>query len=73
MDAKASSTKVTPSRTTGRGRGKYETRPSLKDGKVEASLPKEKALSTSEIFKTFSTGYVRLNGILFTRTRYVPV
>lgn len=42
VDAKASSTKVTPSRTTGRGRGKYETRPSLKDGKVEASLPKEK-------------------------------
>ncbi|KAL3357386.1 hypothetical protein AABB24_017875 [Solanum stoloniferum] len=67
-DAKASSIKVTPSRTTGKGRGKYETRPSLKDGKVEASLPKEKASSTSEIFKTFSTGYVRLNGILFTRT-----
>lgn len=67
-DAKASSIKAAPSRTTGKGRGKYETRQSLKDGKVDASLPKEKASSISEIFKTFSTGYVRLNGILFTRT-----
>ncbi|XP_055809262.1 nonsense-mediated mRNA decay factor SMG7-like [Solanum dulcamara] len=67
-DAKASFIKAAPSRTTGKGRDKYETRQSLKDGKVEASLAKEKASSISEIFKTFSTGYVRLNGILFTRT-----
>ncbi|CAN4109309.1 unnamed protein product [Withania somnifera] len=67
-DAKVSSIKAAPSRTAGKGRGKCETRQSLKDEKVEASLPKEKAPSICEIFKTFSTGFVRLNGILFTRT-----
>lgn len=70
-DAKALFIKAEPSRTTGKGRGKCETRKPLKDVKVEASLPKEKASSISEIFKTFRMGFVRLNGILFTRTRYV--
>ncbi|OIS97991.1 PREDICTED: protein SMG7-like [Nicotiana attenuata] len=67
-DAKALFIKAEPSRTTGKGRGKCETRKPLKDVKVEASLPKEKASSISEIFKTFRMGFVRLNGILFTRT-----
>ncbi|XP_060177263.1 nonsense-mediated mRNA decay factor SMG7-like [Lycium barbarum] len=67
-DAKASSIKAAPSRTTGKGRGKSEIRQSQKDEKVEASVAKEKGSSISEIFKTFSTGFVRLNGILFTRT-----
>ncbi|CAN4118646.1 unnamed protein product [Withania somnifera] len=49
-DAKVSSIKAAPSRTTGKGRGKGEMR------------------HISEIFQTFSTGFVRLNGILFTRT-----
>ncbi|PHU05765.1 Protein SMG7 [Capsicum chinense] len=67
-DAKASAIKAAPSRTTGKGRGKYEMRQSLKDEKVEASISKENTSNISEIFKTFSTGFVRLNGILFTRT-----
>ncbi|KAK4345918.1 hypothetical protein RND71_036094 [Anisodus tanguticus] len=67
-DAKALSVKAAPSRPTGKGRGKSEMRQSLKDDKVVASLPKEKASGISEIFKTFSTGFIRLNGILFTRT-----
>ncbi|KAF3629197.1 hypothetical protein FXO38_27822 [Capsicum annuum] len=67
-DAKASAIKAAPSRTTGKGRGKYEMRQSLKDEKVEASISKENTSNISEIFKNFSTGFDRLNGILFTRT-----
>ncbi|KAM3248053.1 nonsense-mediated mRNA decay factor SMG7 [Capsicum annuum] len=43
-------------------------RQSLKDEKVEASISKENTSNISEIFKNFSTGFDRLNGILFTRT-----
>ncbi|XP_028127389.1 protein SMG7-like isoform X4 [Camellia sinensis] len=66
-DAKAS-VKMPPARMTGKGRGKGkgETRVP-KDDRVEASLVKEKA-SLPEIFKAFSICFVRLNGILFTRT-----
>ncbi|KAF5938147.1 hypothetical protein HYC85_025653 [Camellia sinensis] len=66
-DAKAS-VKMPPARMTGKGRGKGkgETRVP-KDDRVEASLVKEKA-SLPEIFKAFSIRFVRLNGILFTRT-----
>ncbi|XP_060208735.1 nonsense-mediated mRNA decay factor SMG7-like [Lycium barbarum] len=67
-DTKASSTKPLPPRTTGKGRGKGETRQPMKDDKVEAISVQEKASSMSDIFKTFSTRFVRLNGILFTRT-----
>lgn len=45
----------------------------MKDDKVEAISVQEKASSMSDIFKTLTTRYVRLNGILFTRTRYFPV
>lgn len=57
-------------RTTGRGRGKGEARVSSKDNKLEASTVKERASSTSEIFSAFGIRFVRLNGLLFTRTRY---
>ncbi|XP_033509310.1 nonsense-mediated mRNA decay factor SMG7-like isoform X1 [Nicotiana tomentosiformis] len=67
-DTKASSTKAVRPRTTGKGRSKGETRHPLKDGRVEASSVQEKGSSMSDIFKTFSTRFVRLNGILFTRT-----
>ncbi|PHT54920.1 60S ribosomal protein L23 [Capsicum baccatum] len=67
-DAKASAIKEAPSRTTGKGRDKYEMRQSLKDEKVEASILKENTSNISEIFKTFSTEFIWLNGILFTRT-----
>ncbi|XP_015061120.1 protein SMG7-like isoform X1 [Solanum pennellii] len=67
-DTKVSSTKAVPLRTIGKGRGKGETRQPMKDDKVEAISVQEKASSMSYIFRTFSTRYVRLNGILFTRT-----
>ncbi|KAM3343124.1 hypothetical protein P3S68_028090 [Capsicum galapagoense] len=43
-------------------------RQSMKDEKVEASILKENTSNISEIFKTFSTEFIWLNGILFTRT-----
>ncbi|KAL8037024.1 hypothetical protein ABFX02_11G013200 [Erythranthe guttata] len=67
-DAKAATVKTTPSRVNGRSRGKGETRPSLKENKVEASSVKESASSKFELFRVFMTRFVRLNGILFSRT-----
>ncbi|KAA8517982.1 hypothetical protein F0562_015456 [Nyssa sinensis] len=67
-DAKASSVKTAPARMTGKGRGKGETRASLKDSRVEASLVKERLSNKPETHKMFSIRFVRLNGILFTRT-----
>lgn len=67
-DPKASSTKAVPPRMTGKGRGRGETRQPMKDDKVEAISVQEKASSMPDIFKTFTMRFVRLNGILFTRT-----
>ncbi|KAK4359640.1 hypothetical protein RND71_021869 [Anisodus tanguticus] len=67
-DTKASSTKAVPPRATGKGRGKGETWQPMKDDKVEAMSVQEKDSSMSDIFKIFTTRFVRLNGILFTRT-----
>ncbi|CAK9184045.1 unnamed protein product [Ilex paraguariensis] len=67
-DAKAASVKLAPVRMTEKGRGKGETRLPLKDNGVEASVVKAKISSIPETFKVFSIRFVRLNGILFTRT-----
>ena len=67
-EAKAS-VKMVPVRLSGKGRGKGETRVA-RDNRVEASV-KERVTSIPETFKFFSLHFIRLNGILFTRTRYV--
>lgn len=69
-DAKAAApVKSTPVRMSGKGRGKGETRVSIKDNKiVEASLVKDTASSLPETSKAFNIRFVRLNGVLFTRT-----
>nr|GMC86012.1 protein SMG7-like isoform X1 [Ipomoea batatas] len=66
-DAK-SSVKVAPARVSGKGRGKGDARFPQKEERVEANPVKERASSISDIFKIFSTRFVRLNGVLFTRT-----
>lgn len=65
--AKAASSKMLPSRATGRGRGRGDSRILAKDSCTESSM-KQQELSIPEIFKTFSIRFVRLHGILFTRT-----
>ncbi|KAL8147352.1 hypothetical protein AgCh_004893 [Apium graveolens] len=67
-DVKTSSFKPRQVRTTGRGRGKGDNKPATKDVKAKSALVKEKPHSLGEILKAFSIRFVRLNGILFTRT-----
>lgn len=65
-DAKTSSTKTVSGRMNGRGRGRGESRLAAKDGATESPTVKEKVIP--EIYKAFCIRFVRLNGILFTRT-----
>ncbi|KAK3043195.1 hypothetical protein RJ639_001628 [Escallonia herrerae] len=67
-NVRASTVRTTPVRITGKGRGKGETRFPVKDNKVEAIVVKGRASSLRETFRAFSIRFVRLNGILFTRT-----
>lgn len=55
----------------GKGRNRCESRVPPKDKKTEPVLVEERELTVPETFKAFSIRFVRLNGILFTRTRYV--
>lgn len=57
----------------GKGKGKGESRPPLKENKLVASAVKERAPNKPDLFKAFITKFVRLNGILFTRTRLVVI
>lgn len=67
-DTKVAPTKKAPARMTGKGRNKGETRVCLKDRKTEPSLAEEREPTMPEALKAFSIRFVRLNGILFTRT-----
>ncbi|XP_022930346.1 protein SMG7-like [Cucurbita moschata] len=63
--AKTSVVKESPIRFSGKGR-KGEVKLATKDSSAEP--PKESVLSPQEPFKSFCIRFVRLNGILFTRT-----
>ncbi|XP_076893692.1 nonsense-mediated mRNA decay factor SMG7-like isoform X1 [Bidens hawaiensis] len=67
-DSKPIPTKKLPARMNGKGRNRGETRVSMKDRKTEPRLPLEKDITVPETLKAFSIRFVRLNGILFTRT-----
>ncbi|CAH8271618.1 unnamed protein product [Arabidopsis lyrata] len=54
-------------RPTGKGRGKGED-PSSKDANLIAGPVKDKVTISNEMLKAFCTRFLRLNGILFTRT-----
>lgn len=69
-DVKASVVKGSPVRVTGKGRGKGDAKLVSKDINSESSQVKERASAVPETFKSFCIRFVRLNGILFTRTRY---
>ncbi|KAE8657816.1 Protein SMG7 [Hibiscus syriacus] len=55
-------------RQSGKGRGKVEAKLASKDGNMEKSPAKEKVSDVQDTFKSFCIRFVRLNGILFTRT-----
>lgn len=67
-EVKAPPVKSQPARVSGKGRSKGEAKVFLKDNKTEATSIKERLPNTPETFKAFSVRFVRLNGILFTRT-----
>ncbi|KAF3972854.1 hypothetical protein CMV_003666 [Castanea mollissima] len=67
-DGKASTIKTAHVRTPGKGRGKGGAVRPLKDDKTDASFVKESQSSIPDTFKAFSIRFVRLNGVLFTRT-----
>lgn len=68
-DSKAAPNKKAPARVPGKGRNKGETWVSSKDRKTEPNLVVERESTTMpETLKAFSIRFVRLNGILFTRT-----
>jgi protein SMG7 len=67
-EAKAATVKPPPLRMTGKGRGKGAGRAPVKESKAEEIAVKEKIPAMSEILKAFGIRFVRLNGILFTRT-----
>ncbi|KAG7962076.1 hypothetical protein I3843_09G047900 [Carya illinoinensis] len=67
-DGKASSIRTARVRIHGKRRGRGGTMPLLKHDKTDVRSAKESASSISDISKAFSIKFVRLNGILFTRT-----
>jgi protein SMG7 len=60
--------KTLPPRSSGRGRGR-EVRFQPKDVTTE-TVARERKCNIPDTLKTFYIRFVRLNGILFTRTRY---
>lgn len=69
VDSKAPSIKESPVRTRNRGRGKAEPAVRSKEPIADAtSSDVERAAEVRQTFKAFRVRFVRLNGILFTRT-----
>lgn len=68
-DTIASTVKDSPARLTRKGRGKAEPKSLSKDNSTGGIHVKEKGSSILESLRVFCTRFVRLNGILFTRTR----
>lgn len=67
-DSKASAVKASTVPKTSKGRGKGEAKLPNKDTSLESSAVKESVFSMHETLKAFIIRFVRLNGILFTRT-----
>ncbi|GMI89046.1 hypothetical protein like AT5G19400 [Hibiscus trionum] len=67
-DVKTPSVKAHGLRLSGKGRMKDEARLESKDANMESSTGKEKVSGVLDTYKLFCIRFVRLNGILFTRT-----
>ncbi|XP_045833530.1 protein SMG7-like [Trifolium pratense] len=67
-DVKAVAVKESSGQLAGRGRGKVEAKLVTRGNGVEASPKNKGASNIQETYKSFCTRFIRLNGILFTRT-----
>lgn len=67
-DSVKQSVKQSPVRTKGRGRGIPDPVAQSKEPITEVEV--DKATAVRHMFKAFRVRFVRLNGILFTHTRY---
>ncbi|XP_061342799.1 nonsense-mediated mRNA decay factor SMG7-like [Gastrolobium bilobum] len=67
-DVKALAVKELSGQLSGKGRGKVEAKLVSRVNGVEACPRKEGASNIQETYKSFCTRFIRLNGILFTRT-----
>ncbi|KAL6555336.1 hypothetical protein OROGR_006594 [Orobanche gracilis] len=67
-DGKATTVKTVPSRMSGKGRSKGGARQFVKEVRAESNAIKERGQNDPAVFKAFVTRFIRLNGILFTRT-----
>lgn len=67
-ECKTPAVKAAAPRMTGKGRGRGEGRPSSKDNRNRSNPNKESAPCIPDIFKAFCVKFIRVNGILFTRT-----
>lgn len=70
-DPKAPSVTESPVRTRGRGRGKAESGVQFKEPIIKSTTDVDRAAEIRQMFKAFRVCFVRLNGILFTRARFV--
>jgi protein SMG7 len=70
IGTKAPSARAPQSRPAGKGKGRGDRTSPVKEAKKEPVSPKKPEISMAEIFKAFCVKFVRLNGILFTRTRF---
>lgn len=68
VDSKAASVKESGGRTRGRGRGKVDPALRSKEPITDSTPDVERASEIRQMFKAFRVRFVRLNGILFTRT-----
>lgn len=69
-DSRTSKVKAATSQMSGKGKGRGESRFLSKENRGKTTPSKEKTPSIQETLKSFCIKFVRVNGILFTRTRY---
>ncbi|MBA0784255.1 hypothetical protein Gotri_001847 [Gossypium trilobum] len=67
-DVKAPLVKEPAVRLSGKDRGKAEAKLASKETNMESNAAREKVSGVQDAFKSFCIRFVRLNGILFTRT-----
>ncbi|GAB2267140.1 hypothetical protein Dimus_002125 [Dionaea muscipula] len=67
-DLKTSSAKLMTGRMAGKGRGRGDSRLPQRENKVDGNYIKDKAPTLADRLRAFTVKFVRLNGILFTRT-----